>query len=134
MVKTGAERSTKYGEKFDAEVVRLRFTAVADSSKAKQVALQEQLAVKSAAVRSILNTAGIYAVMSVLYHSFNNRLFAICRKFAGLGGTPTLSATATAEATIDIAKWKDYGGTDVILQDIWTLYADMLGSAPSPVP
>lgn len=134
MVKTGSDRSDKYGQKFDAEVVRARYAATMDSSKAKQVIMQAALALKNGLVRGILNEAGVYPILTVQYQAFNNQLFGICNKFAGMMTTPTLSATATLQATISIAKFKKYGGTDQVLKDIWALYATMLGAAPSPIP
>jgi hypothetical protein len=133
MVKSGTDRSTKYGEKYDAEVVRARYTATLESSKAKQIIMQQALADKNALVRTILNEAGVFPIQTVQYQAFNNKLFGICNKFAGMMGTPALSNTAIAQAQAEYDKWKTYGSTDTVLQSIWALYASMIGDAPSPV-
>lgn len=126
MVKSGSDRSDKYSAKYDAEVVRTRYTATMASAKAKQASMQEQLAVKNQAVRAILDDAGVYPILTMQYQAFSNKLFGICRKFA--------STTAINVATLEATKFKAYGGTEKVLQDIWNLYSDVLGSAPSPIP
>jgi len=135
MTKSGTDRSDKYGQKFDATVIQARYTATAESAKAKQVVMQQLLADKNAAVRGILNVAGTYPIQSVQYQAFGNKLFGVCNKFANLTGTPhVISQTAIAQATIEIAKWGTYGSEPEVLKLIWNLYADMLGTAPSPIP
>jgi hypothetical protein len=133
MVKSGTDRSDKYGQKFDAEVVRARYAATMDSSKAKQVIMQAALATKNGLVREILNAAGIFPIQTVQYQAFNNKLFGICNKFAGLMDTPHESPSAIAQANAEYVKWKAYTSTPAVLQSIWSLYATMLGDAPSPL-
>jgi len=133
MVKTGTERSDKYGAKFDATVVQARYTATAEMAKAKQVAMQQALAQKNGNVRAILNEAGVFPIVTIQYQAFSNKLFGICNRFAGLMTTPSLSNTAIAQANAEYVKWKAYGSTAAVLQDIWALYSDMIGSAPSPL-
>jgi len=133
MTKTGTDRSDKYGQKFDAEVVRARYAATMDSSKAKQVIMQAALADKNAHVRTILNEAGIFPIQTVQYQAFSNKLFGICNKFAGMMTAPALSNSAIAQANAEYIKWKAYTSTPAVLQSIWALYATMLGDAPSPL-
>jgi len=125
MTKTGTQRSDKYGQKYDAEVVRARYTATAASAIAAQVTMQEQLAIKNLAVRTILDAAGVYPILSMQYQAFSNKLFGICRKFTSL--------SAIAQAQAEYVKWKTYGSTAAVLQDIWALYSATLGAAPSPL-
>jgi hypothetical protein len=132
MVKSGSDRSDKYGQKFDPAVVQLRYTATMESSKAKQVAMQQALALKNGSVRAILNQEGVFPIQTVQYQAFGNKLFGICNKFAGLMTTPTLSNTATTQAEVERTKWLSYGSEKTILDSIWALYADMLGACPSP--
>jgi len=135
MTKSGTDRSDKYAAKFDPSAVQLRYTATAELAKAKQVIMQQFLADKNAAVRAVLNEAGILPIDTVKYQSFNNKLFAICNKFAGLTTSQTLSATATAQASIVAETWKTgYSATVEVLKSIWNLYSAMLGTAPSPFP
>jgi hypothetical protein len=133
MVKQGTDRSAKYDAKFDATVIQARYTATSAIAKAGQVIMQQLLATKNGNVRSILNEAGVFPIQTVQYQAFSNKLFGICNRFAGLTTTPTLSNTAIAQANAEYIKWKAYGSVAAILQDIWTLYADMIGSAPSPL-
>jgi len=125
MVKTGTERSDKYTAKYDAEVVRARYAATAAAAKTAQVTMQEQLAIKNAGVRTILDGEGIYPIQTMQYQAFSNKLFGICRKFT--------SVTARNVALIEISKFKDYGALDAPLKLIWELYASVLGAAPSPI-
>jgi hypothetical protein len=134
MVKSGTERSDKYGAKYDAEVVRTRYTATATMAKASQVVKQAWLAGIAGQVRSLLNGAGILPVFTILYLSFANKLFAIVDRFGGGFGTQVYSETARATALLEIAKWADMTADDDILKDIWTIYATALGTAPSPIP
>jgi hypothetical protein len=98
MVKTGAERASKYGVKYDAEVVGKRFTATTELAKTKQVELQEALAAKAEAVRNKLDELGIPAILSGFFHSFSNCLFGIVRKYG-------ISAVAQSEAERAAAYW-----------------------------
>lgn len=125
MTKSGEDRSAKYDAKFDAEVVRSRFAATATIAKNAQASLQRAMADKALAVRGILNGYGIYPIMTVLYMSFNNKLYGICRKFSG--------DVAIQDAWGAICKWYTMGALPSPLQDIWALYSDILGAAPSPV-
>jgi hypothetical protein len=134
MVKSPSERSDKYNAKFDAEVVRSRYTAVSTLAKEKALAHQTAMANIAASVRATLNAAGEYPITTVFYQSFANKLYGLCSKFAGYPGTPTESDAAKAVALLEIARWKDMGAKDEILQDIWNIFSDCLGSAPSPVP
>lgn len=133
MVKQGTDRSAKYDAKFDATVIQARYTATAAIAKAAQVTMQQLLATKNGNVRAILNEAGVFPIQTVQYQAFSNKLFGICNRFAGLTTTPSLSNTAIAQANAEYIKWKAYGSTPAVLQDIWALYADMIGSAPSPL-
>ena len=132
MTKTGAERSDKYSAKFDATIIGARYTATAEIAKSKQVAMQSALATINSGVRGILNEKGTFPIQTVQYQAFANKLFGICNKFAGMMTVHTLSNTAIAQAGLEYTKWKAYGSTAVILQDIWDLFSDMLGTAPSP--
>jgi hypothetical protein len=133
MVKSGTDRSDKYGQKFDAEVVRARYAATADSSKAKQLVMQGLLASRNAEVREILNVAGIMPIQTVQYQAFGNKLFGICKKFAGLVDNPHLSASAIAQAYAEYTKWVAYQSEPSVLESIWAKYSTMLGDAPSPL-
>jgi hypothetical protein len=95
--------------------------------------MQAALADKNASVRSILNEAGIFPIQTVQYQAFNNKLFGICNKFAGMMTSPTLSLSAQNQANAEYVKWKVYLSTPAVLQSIWALYATMLGDAPSPL-
>jgi hypothetical protein len=132
MTKTGAERSDKYSAKFDATVIGARYTATAEIAKAKQVAMQAALATINSGVRSILNEEGVFPIQTVQYQAFANKLFGICNKFAGMMTVHVLSNTAIAQAETEYTKWKAYGSTSTVLQAIWDLFSDMLGTAPSP--
>ena len=132
MTKTGAERSDKYSAKFDATVIGARYTATADIAKAKQVAMQAALATINSGVRSILNEAGIFPIMTMQYQAFANKLFGVCNRFAGMMTVHVLSNTAIAQATAERVKWKAYGSTTAVLDSIWDLFSDMLGTCPSP--
>jgi hypothetical protein len=133
MVKQGTDRSAKYDAKFDPTVIQARYTATSEIAKAKQLTMQQLLATKNGNVRSILNEAGIFPIQTVQYQAFGNKLFGVCNRFAGLTTTPTLSNTARAQAQTDYVTWKAYGASPTVLQAIWALYADMIGSAPSPL-
>jgi hypothetical protein len=134
MVKQGSDRSAKYDAKFDATVIATRYTATAAIAKAAQATMQQLLATKNGNVRAILNEAGIYPILTVQYQAFCNKLFGICNRLAGLTTTPVLSPSATLQANVAIATFKKYGADEDVLKSIWTLYVDMLGAAPSPVP
>lgn len=134
MVKSGSDRSDKYSAKFDAEVIRTRYTATATMAKARQVAMQSALADLASFVRGALNTAGILPILTILYLSFANKLFGICTKFAGFPDNKAYSLTARNTALFEIAKWKDMAGTDALLTDIWNYFTVCLGAAPSPIP
>jgi len=133
MTKSGTDRSAKYDAKFDPTVIQARYTATSTIAKAKQVIMQAALADKNSGVRTILNAAGIFPIQTVQYQAFSNKLFGICNKFAGLTDTPHLSLSAQAQANAEYVKWKAYLSTPAILQSIWSLYATMLGDAPSPL-
>jgi hypothetical protein len=134
MVKSPEDRQKKYAAKFDAEVVRSRYSATADLAKAGQTAASNAMAAIASAVRAILNDAGEYPIVTSMYMSFANKLYGICRKFAGYPDAKTLSTTATNTALLEISKWKDMGAKDQILKDIWNIFAACLGSPPSPIP
>lgn len=134
MTKTGQDRSDKYAAKFDPTVIQARYTATSTIAKAAQVSMQQLLATKNGNVRSILNALGVLPIQTIQYQAFSNRLFGICNRFASITTTPTLSATATAAARLDLAKWLSYGSSPTPLRSIWNLYADMLGTCPSPMP
>lgn len=133
MVKSGSDRSDKYSAKFDATVIGARYTATSEIAKNKQIAMQGALSTINGAVRSILNEAGIMPIQTVQYQAFANKLFGICNRFAGMMGTHILSNSASAQAQAEYIKWKAYGSTAKVLQDIWGIFADMIGSAPSPL-
>jgi hypothetical protein len=140
MVKTGTERSDKYGQKYDPEVVRSRYTATSDSAKAKQVVRQELMAGYNAEVRNILNTKGIYPILTIPFQAFGNKLVGICRKFANLDTTPTSSLTARNVALLEFDKFVTYLGGEVeanltnvqALMEVWDLFGTMIGESPSP--
>ena len=134
MVKSAEDRQKKYAAKFDAEVVRNRYSATADLAKAGQTAASNAMANIASAVRAILNDAGEYPIVTSLYMSFANKLYGICRKFAGYPDAKTLSVAATNTALLEITKWKAMGAKDEILQSIWNIFAECLGSPPSPIP
>lgn len=133
MTKTGSDRSAKYDAKFDATVIQARYTATSTIAKASQAIMQQLLATKNGNVRAILNAAGIYPIQTVQYQAFCNKLFGVCNRFAGLTTTPILSPTAIAQAQCDYVTFKAYGASPAVLRSIWALYADMIGSAPSPI-
>jgi len=135
MVKSAEDRQKKYAAKFDAEVVRSRFAATSDLAKSGQTIASNSMAAIAGKVRTVLNEAGEYPITTSMYVSFANKLYGICKKFAGYDETPYLSDAATLTATIEIAKWKKMGGKDQVLKDIWDqIFAACLGSAPSPIP
>jgi hypothetical protein len=133
MVKSGTERSEKYDAKFDAEVVRSRYTATATLAKARQDLKGQLLAAKAAAVRNIMNQYGIYPIDSVKYHAYSNKLAAICFRMAGFATEPTFSDSARAQALLQATVFKAYGLNANVQYLIWGEYATMLGEAPSPI-
>lgn len=128
MVKEGSDRSDKYAAKYDAEVVRSRYTATAASAKAKQVTQQLNLSQVAKDVRAALNSRGIPALFTIPYMAFGNKLYAICRKF---GGTE-LCQNAIDEAWIALCHWYSLGCAPSPLMDIWNSFP-ILGEAPSPL-
>jgi len=134
MVKSLEDRQKKYAAKFDAEVVRSRYSATADLAKAGQAAASNAMAAIASAVRAILNDAGEYPIVTSLYMSFANKLYGICRKFAGYPDNKTLSTAAINTALLEISKWKQMGAKAEILQSIWNIFAECIGSPPSPIP
>lgn len=133
MVKSGTERSEKYDAKFDPEVVRSRYTATATLAKARQDVKGQLLAAKAAAVRTIMNTYGIYPIDAVKYHAYSNKLAAICFRMAGFATEPTLSDSARAQALLQATVFKAYGLDEDVQYLIWQEYSSMLGAAPSPI-
>lgn len=137
MVKQGQDRSDKYAAKFDPTIIQSRYTKTQAIAIAGQVTMQKALAEKNASVRALLNAAGVFPILTVAYQAFSNKLFGICNRFAGLTTTPSLSPTATAQATAELVKFMTYMGNDAaaydIFADIWALYASMLGAAPCPI-
>jgi hypothetical protein len=129
MVKSGSERSDKYGAKFDATVIQARYTATAVAAKAAQVTQQQNLAGVAQQVRTALNVWKVPAIFTVPYMAFGNKLYAICRKF----GSATFLQAARDEAWIAICHWYTIGCLPSPLKDIWTNNATILGAAPSPI-
>lgn len=125
MPKSGTERSEKYGAKFDAEVVRSRFSATSALAKEKQTAKQQELADLASYIRTVLNAKGIIPLQTVIYVSFGNKLYGIKNKF-GQGGYGT---TPHATAMLEYEKWKSMGADADILADI---FQHVIGYAPSP--
>jgi hypothetical protein len=126
MVKSGSERSDKYAAKFDAEVVRSRYSATADTAKAKQVTQQQVMADLAAYVRNALNAKGISPLQTIIYMSYANKLQGIKNKFGqGVYGT-----TPYNTAMVAYNNWKAEGADSDILADIFT---HVIGSAPSPL-
>jgi len=134
LVKTGTERSEKYDAKYDAEVVRSRFSNTATLAKAKAATRQEKMSTIAGLVRGFLNEAGTYPILTVLYQSFANALYKICADFGNYDTTPVYTLAGRNVALLKIAQWKDMGAVDALLQDIWGIFEACLGNAPSPVP
>jgi hypothetical protein len=133
--KSGADRAAKYLSKFDPTVIGARATATKDAACAAQAVHQPFLADKAAAVRAILSAKGTAAILTVQYMAFAMSLYRICNKFCNIIGTHNTSLTATAEAKNKLAVAHADGADHEILYAIWnTLYADMLGACPTPVP
>lgn len=129
MVKEGSDRAKKYAAKFDAEVVRSRFAATKDIAVGAQDILQIALGDLAKDVRGILNDHAIPTIFTVPYMAFANKLYALKRKFA----TEVFCQNARDEAWLAICKWYTIGCLPSPLQDIWTKFAAVLGSAPSPI-
>lgn len=127
MVKSGTDRSDKYAAKYDAEVVRARYTATAANAIAKQVTRQEELALLANFVRTALNNAGIMPLQTITYLSFANKMQGTKNKFGqGIEGTTPFKVAMIAYDT-----WTEIVGVDKdVLADIFT---HVIGSAPSPL-
>ena len=130
MVKSGADRAAKYAAKFDPTVVSARYTATKDAAVISATAHQTAMGELSLAVRGVLNTAGIAPIRSMLFTGYANKLYGITNKFQGLTGT-----NIAIEATEDwISKIAATAGDKVVLAQIWNLFSDTIGTAPSPFP
>jgi hypothetical protein len=123
MPKGGADRAAKYAAKFDAEVVRSRYTATSEIAKAAQQTKQKELADLAIAVRNTLNAAGIPSIFTAAFLSFANKLYGITQRFK--------SDVAVYQANLEYAKWANMTSpidTDhAVLKQIWNLFSDQLG-------
>lgn len=114
MVKSGEYRATKFGQKFDPEVVRSRFASTKDLAVNQQNARQAEHAVLMASLREILNEYNIPSTNTLTYSSFCNKIWGLSRKFGG-----NLLQT---EAYAQVKVWLDRQANLDVLNEILALF------------
>jgi hypothetical protein len=135
LVKSSTDRTDKYAAKYDATVIQNRYTATAVLAKAKAALMQSALQGVNSSVRAFLSAGAILPIMSVLYQSYGMKLFGICVKFGNYMGVHSIDPTARAQAIIQSKVWSTgYSASPPVLASIWSMFADILGTAPSPFP
>jgi hypothetical protein len=98
MVKSGTDRAAKYGAKLDADVARLRVTAMKDTMTANAASSQAEIAGYQQSVREILDESPIIsATLSQPFMAFAMECWGKKRRYSG--------AQLTAELAIVTAKW-----------------------------
>lgn len=130
MVKTGEDRAAKYAAKNDATVLSARATAGKTLTDASAAVHQQAMGTLAGQVRGILNAAGIAPINSVRFLGYANKLYGLTRKFSGVTGTNEAIAVSTAWITKITASVAD----KEVLMQIWNLFSDFIGAAPSPFP
>jgi hypothetical protein len=91
MVKDATKRSDKYSAKNDPDAMRIRVDKYKVNQDANAVAPQAAIAGHQQAVRDILDSYGIAAILSVAYQAIGMKLYGLSNKFK--------AATLQLEAT-----------------------------------
>ena len=130
MPKSGTDRAAKYAAKFDATVISARYTAGQDTAIAKATIHQNAMGDLALQVRGILNAAGIAPINSVRFIGYANKLYSLSLKFAGVTGTN--EAVQISDAWV--SKIAASAGDKIVMAQIWNLFVDQIGTAPSPFP
>lgn len=130
MVSSGQDRADKYASKFDPTVVSSRYTAGKDAATRKAQEHQIAMGTLATQVRGILDAAGVAPINSIRFIGYANKLYSISLKFGGVTGKNEAIEASTAWITKIAATTAD----KTVLSQIWNLFSDSFGQAPSPFP
>lgn len=122
MVKGATERNAKYVGKNDADATRIRFANLKTSMDTNAASKQAEIADIQAQVRTILDSAGVAAILSVPYQAVGMKLYGLSNRFGG--------ATFAAEATRYLNNFSSMGLTEAVLVAIAQIF-NVEWSAPA---
>ena len=83
MVKDATRRNAKYAAKNDPDAIRIRFANQKADMDTNQQSKQAEIAGHQAQVRTILDSLGIAAIMSVPYQAVCMKLYGLHNRFGG---------------------------------------------------